>query len=92
MAEAEADDEELERQEEADRKYRQGDYKDMMAYEKEDMGDKVVHIFWRRGTACIFDVQVTDSDAARHRGDPTAKVLEKGGKEKENIIRRSAGP
>ena len=36
----------------------------------------------RRGTTCIFDVLVTDLDAARHRGHPTAKVLERGGKKR----------
>ena len=49
----------------------------MMANEKEERGNKRVRIFWRIGTACIFDVRITDLDAARHRGASTAKVLER---------------
>ena len=42
-----------------------------------EWGDKAVNSFWRRGTAYIFDVRITDSDAASNRGEPTAKILER---------------
>ena len=67
-----------------------GTIKDLMAYKKEERGKKGVHRFWRRGTACFFDMLVTDSDTARHRGPPIAKVLERGGKEKKRSTRRNA--
>ena len=70
----------------------QGYDKDITADEKEEKGEKGVQNFLRRGTTCIFDVLVTDLDAARHRGPPTAKVLERGGKEKNKSIRSSTGP
>ena len=37
---------------------------------------------WRRGGAYIFDVQITDSYAARNSEAPTDKVLYKNEKEK----------
>ena len=67
-ATAEADDQELDMQEEAEREEIHGYDKDTPADEKEERGDKVFHSFWRRGTACIFNVLVTDSEAARNRG------------------------
>ena len=63
-----------------------------MAYEKEERGKKGVHSFWMRGNACIFDMMVTDYDAARYRRPRIAKVLERGKKEKKKSTRRSAGP
>ena len=38
--------------------------------------------FWRRGTACTFDMRITDSYAARNMGAPTDKILDKNEKEK----------
>ena len=62
----------------------QGDDKNLIDTEKEDRRDKGVHSFWRRGTAFIFDVLITDSDVARNRGAPTEKILEMNEKEKKN--------
>ena len=35
-----------------------------------------MHRLWMHGTACIFDVHITDSDVARNRGERTYRVLE----------------
>ena len=77
--------EELDRQEDAEREEVQGYDKDLTADEKEEKGEKGDHNFLRRGTTYIFDVLVTDLDAARHRGPPTAKVLERGGKKRTKL-------
>ena len=63
----EMENEELDRKEDAARKERQGYDKDLTAEKKEYRGEKGVQSFWRRGTACIFYMLVTDLDAARHR-------------------------
>ena len=52
-----------------------------MDIEKEEREDKGVHRFWRWGTACIFDIQITDYDTDRNRGAPLEKILEKKNKE-----------
>ena len=48
-----------------------------MSEEKEECGDKGMQSFWRHRMACIFDVGITDSDAASIRVVPIDKVLEK---------------
>ena len=53
----------------------QGDQKNLTETEKEDRGYKGVHIFLQQGKACIFDVRITDSDAARNREVPPDKIL-----------------
>ena len=40
-----------------------------------DRGDVGVHGFWRRGTTCIFDTCVSDTDAPSYRDQVPAKVL-----------------
>ena len=45
-------------------------------------GDISVHGFWKRGSSCIFDVRVTDTDQPSQRGTPPTKVLEKHEREK----------
>ena len=40
-------------------------------------GDVAAHGFWARGTTAIFDVRVTDTDAASNRNRDPAKVLKK---------------
>ena len=87
---AEAENEELDRQEDAEREEVQGYDKDLTADEKEEKGEKGVQNFLRRGTTCILDVLVPELDTVRHRGPPTAKILERG-ERKEKSIRRSAG-
>ena len=67
---------------EEEREKRQGDDKDLTAQEKEERGEKGVHRLWRHGMACIFEMRITDSDAARNRGVTTDKVLEKNEREK----------
>ena len=42
---------------------------------RELRGDIGVYGFWRRGTTAIFDVRVTDTDAATNRGSDPDKVL-----------------
>ena len=42
---------------------------------QELLGDLGVHGFWRRGTTAIFDIRVTDTDAAGYRRKDPAKVL-----------------
>ena len=69
---------------------RQGGDNYLTVIKKEYRGNKGVHRFCRRGTACIFDVIIKDSDAARHRGVPTDKVLEKGKSRRRKSTCRSA--
>ena len=45
-------------------------------------GDVGVHGFWKKGSSCIFDVRVTDTDQPSQRGTPPDKVLAKHEKEK----------
>ena len=35
-----------------------------------------MHIFWGHGTACIFDVCITDLGVDSNRGEPTDKILD----------------
>ena len=56
--------------------------KNLPESEKEERVYKGLHSFWRRGTACIFDVRITDLDTASNRETTPDKILEK--KEKEN--------
>ena len=55
----------------------QGYDKDLTAEKKEEQGDKGVHSFWRRGKSYIFDVRITDLDAAREKGPSIDKILER---------------
>jgi len=47
-------------------------------------GDIGAYGFWRRGTTTIFDVRITDTDAASWRHMSTAKVLRRQEKEKKD--------
>ena len=38
-------------------------------------GEKDMHNLWRRGTACIFDIRVADSDATKYCRAPALAVL-----------------
>ena len=51
---------------------------------RELRGDIGVYGFWRRGTTAIFDVRVTDTDAATNRGTDPVKVLRQQEKEKKD--------
>jgi hypothetical protein len=42
---------------------------------EDDRGDILLHGFWARGTDCIVDVRVTDTDAKSYRHRDPAKVL-----------------
>ena len=50
----------------------------------EERGDAAVHGFWKRGRPCIFDVRITDTQAATYRNRDYAKVLAKAEKEKKD--------
>lgn len=45
-------------------------------------GDLLIRGFWARGTDCILDVHVTDTDAKSYCKQPPAKVLESQEKKK----------
>mmetsp|Transcript_13622 Transcript_13622/g.28127 ORF Transcript_13622/g.28127 Transcript_13622/m.28127 type:complete len:216 (+) Transcript_13622:278-925(+) len=45
-------------------------------------GDLSVNSFWRTGTQAIFDIRVTDTEAASHRNKDPAKVLRQQEEEK----------
>jgi len=45
-------------------------------------GDVAVHGFWKRGTTAIFDIRVTDTDAASYRQTEPSKVLARHEREK----------
>ena len=47
-------------------------------------GDVAAHGFWERGTTCIFDIRITDTDAPSYRGRDPAKVLATAEKEKKD--------
>ena len=47
-------------------------------------GDIGVHGFWKKGSSCIFDVRVTDTDQPSQRGMAPDKVLEKHEREKKD--------
>jgi hypothetical protein len=49
---------------------------------KDDRGDLLLQGFWARGTDCIVDVHVTDTDAKSYVKRALAKVLETQEKEK----------
>jgi hypothetical protein len=50
----------------------------------ETRGDVSIRGLWTRGTDCIIDVRVTDTDAKSNLSKDPAKVLEAHEKEKEN--------
>ncbi len=50
--------------------------------QKEDCGDLLIRGLWSRGTDCIIDVRVTDTDAKSYRSKDPAKVLEAQEREK----------
>jgi hypothetical protein len=52
-------------------------------------GDLLVRGFWGRGTDCIIDVRVTDTDAKSNLSKDPAKVLEAHEKEKERKYLKS---
>jgi hypothetical protein len=49
---------------------------------EDERGDLLIRGFWTRGTDCILDVRVTDTDAKSYRKRPPAKVIETQEKEK----------
>jgi hypothetical protein len=48
----------------------------------DDRGDVLIRGFWAKGTDCIIDVQVTDTDAKSNRSKDPMKVLDAHEKEK----------
>jgi hypothetical protein len=51
---------------------------------KDKQGDLLIQDFWTRGTDCILDVHVTDTDAESYCKRPPAKVLESQEREKKH--------
>jgi hypothetical protein len=49
---------------------------------EDDRGDILLQGFWARGTECIVDVRVTDTDAALYRAQDPAAILKSQEKEK----------
>ncbi len=49
---------------------------------EDDRGDILLRGFWARGTECIVDVRVTDTDAASYRARDPAAILKSQEKEK----------
>ena len=43
--------------------------------ENDAPGEKYMHNFWRRGTACIFEIPVADSEAIKYCRAPALVVL-----------------
>jgi hypothetical protein len=41
----------------------------------DDRGDVAAHGFWRRGYTAIFDVRVTDTDAASYQSSTPQQIL-----------------
>jgi hypothetical protein len=49
---------------------------------EDERGELLIRGFWMRGTDCILDVRVTDTDAKSYCKRPPAKVIEMQEKEK----------
>ncbi len=56
---------------------------------KDDRGDILLRGFWARGTDCIVDVRVTDTDAKSYRHRDPAKVIATQEREKKTEIPRA---
>ena len=50
----------------------------------EARGDVAVHGLWEKGTTCILDIRITDTNAKSYAGTSSAKVLEKAAKVKKD--------
>ena len=49
---------------------------------EEARGDVKIHGLWERGSDCILDVRITDTDAKSYHNQTSAKVLERSVKAK----------
>ena len=48
----------------------------------ESRGNVLVHGLWERGSGCVLDIRITDTDANSHKDISSAKVLERAAKAK----------
>ena len=54
--------------------------------ENDAPGEKYMHNFWRRGTACIFEIPVADSEAIKYCRAPALVVLTQQEQQKKQVI------
>ena len=56
----------------------------------ESRGDIYAHGLWKRGTGCVMDCRVTDTDAKSYGNVASAKILERHARERKRNMRRPA--